>query len=112
MAQLGQSWIADRRSALVRDASRQTPAVLRLVRGLAVQDWLVLGYFAVLLVALVRGHGAARDGSIARVVADVGLLLTGLVLSRGGFLREGSRAAGLVYRTTLLTSFLASYLQL
>jgi hypothetical protein len=110
MAQLGQSWIVERK-ALVRDTTR-APAALRLVRNLAVQDWVTLGYFAFLLLALVRGHGETRGGSIARVLADVGFFLTGLVLARGGFLREGSLAAGLVYRVTLLTSILASYLQL
>src|SRR5688572_4574445 len=112
MAQLGQTWIADRRSTLARETSRQVPASLRLVRSFAVQDWIVLGYFAILLLALVRGDGPTRDGSIARVLADLMLFLTGAVLARGGLLREGSLAAGLVYRATLLTSVLASYLQL
>ncbi len=109
MAQLGHTGFV---RELVREKARVEPTVLRLVRSLAVQDWVVLTYFAILLFALVNGQGATRDGSIIRVAGDVALFLTGVILTRGGILRAGSLAAGLVYRTAVLTSLVASYLQL
>jgi len=107
MAQLSQSPIFRARP---RDAARPTSSVARFVQSLAVQDWVALGYFTLLLLALAGGKGETRESSIVRVLGDLGLLASGLVLSRGGILRD--RAAGLVYRGALLASLMASYFQL
>ncbi|WP_394848223.1 phosphatase PAP2 family protein [Pendulispora brunnea] len=84
----------------------------RLVRNLAVQDWLVLGYFTVLLLSLVFGSGPGRVRCIEHVLIDVALVGLGLSLSRGGLLPQGSLGNTIVYRTTMFGAVFLTYFQL
>ena len=95
--------------APVAPAARPAPALLA---NLAVQDWFLLGYFALLTLALVFGTGPNRVASLERVGFDVALLVTGLVLTRGGVLRRGTLLHGLVYRVAIFASLQLSYFQL
>ena len=86
--------------------------VRRLANNLAAQDLLISGYFALMMVAVLRAKGPGRDESIHTVLIDIGCFAGGLLLTRGGILRHGSFANGLVYRLTLFLAVFLSYFQL
>jgi len=85
---------------------------VRFARNLAVQDWLLLSYFSVLLVALAFGGGPGRPRCIEHVVVDVALVSLGLALSRGGLLPQGSLASTVAYRVTMFGAVFLTYFQL
>jgi hypothetical protein len=68
------------------------------VRDLAVQDWMMIGYFVLVLLAVVFGTGPGHDESVSIVLLHM--------VTRGTILSQ------LVYRCTLMGTILASYLQL
>jgi hypothetical protein len=82
------------------------------VRNFASQDWLTIGYFVILLVALLTGHGPNRSRCLERVSGDFVIFLLCLALVRGGILRWRSAAASLVYRTVFIVTLLSSFFQL
>ena len=82
------------------------------LRELAVQDWFIAGYFAVVLLAVVFGTGPGHAESVSIVVSDIVILWAGLALSRGGILTRGTIVSQLVYRLSLLGTVLASYFQM
>ena len=86
--------------------------VLRFARNLAAQDLMISGYFALLLFAVLTAKGPGRDESIRTVLIDIACLAVGLLLTRGGILRQGSFAHGLLYRLTLFLAVFLSYFQL
>ena len=86
--------------------------VRRLARNLAAQDYLISGYFALMLFAVLAAKGPGREESIRTVVIDIGCFAGGLLLTRGGILRHGSFANGIVYRLTLFLAVFLSYFQL
>ena len=79
------------------------------VRNFASQDWLTIGYFVILLVALCAGRGPHRSQCLERVSADFVIFLLCLALVRGGMLRWGGAASALVYRTVFIVSLLSSF---
>lgn len=87
-------------------------AARRVVRTFAVQDALIATYFTLLSIAVATGDGAEKSGAAWRVALDATFFAVGLFLSRGGILREGSLANGLVYRMGLLLAVFLSYFHL
>jgi hypothetical protein len=84
----------------------------RLWKNLAAQDFLIAIYFALMLGAVLTAKGPGADESIRTVLIDIGCLAAGLVLTRGGILRQGTLLNGLVYRLTLFLCVFLSYFQL
>jgi hypothetical protein len=82
------------------------------VRNFASQDWLMVGYLVVLLVALSAGKGPNRSACLVRVFADLGVFLFVIALVRGQVLRPRSAAASLLYRTAVIGTLLSSFFQL
>lgn len=98
-------------SATLEEEALPSQAQTRWRQGLAemgVQDWFVLAYHALLVLAV---SGAAPHPDKARAFADVFALLlvfvATLVLVRGRFL--GAKAEGLLYRFTLIGTVEMSY---
>jgi hypothetical protein len=86
--------------------------VARFVKNLAAQDLLIAVYFALMMFAVLTAKGPGRDESIRTVVIDIVCFTVGMTLTRGGILRHGSFANGLVYRLTLFLCVFLSYFQL
>lgn len=84
----------------------------RLVRNLAAQDFVIGGYFALMLFAVLRAKGPGADESIHTVLIDIACFAFGILLTRGGILKHGSFANGIVYRLTLFCAVFLSYFQL
>lgn len=89
--------------------TRALPWVLRLVRSMAVQDWLVTGYFIILLTAVITGAGPLRTHCIVAVVRSAAVVFTGIVLARGSLLPWGSKITAIAYRLMLMGPVLQSY---
>lgn len=85
---------------------------LRLLRNLAAQDLLIVGYLLVLTFAVLTGKGPGRHISLQLVTADLVGFGIGIVLTRGGILRHGSFANALVYRLTIFLPVFLSYFEL
>ncbi|CAN5766084.1 hypothetical protein BH11MYX4_BH11MYX4_39450 [soil metagenome] len=103
----------DRSGPLARDAEVEPGRfVVRLGRNLAAQDLFVGGYLLVLAIAVLNAQGAGRDTSLRLVLADIVAFALGLVLTRGGVLRQGSFANALVYRLTVFLPVFLSYFEL
>jgi hypothetical protein len=86
--------------------------VQRLARNLAAQDIMIGVYFALMLLAVLTAKGPGREESIRTVFIDIACFSFGILLTRGGVLRHGSFANGLVYRMTLFLAVFLSYFQL
>jgi len=82
------------------------------VHSFASQDWLFMGYFGALLVALAFGQGHNRNACLVRVSADLGFYLFVVALVRLNVVRWGSMASALLYRTAIMAALLASFFQL
>jgi hypothetical protein len=82
------------------------------VKTFASQDWIAIGYFVILLVALCAGRGPNRNVCLERVSADFVIFLLCLALVRGGMLRWGGAASSLIYRTVFIVTLLSSFFQL
>ncbi len=91
-----------------RPADAFTPA--RVLRELALQDWVLLGYLCVLLACTLGGEGPRRPVALAYLTVDLLLLTAALVLVRGGALR--GVAGALVYRAGLFAGVFGSFSQL
>src|SRR5262245_38583350 len=92
-----------------RVVSRPAPSAsftARLIKNLSVQDWLITVYFILLLTAIAMGNGPGRESCIRWVLIDNGFFLSGVILTRGGILRQGSFASSMIYRCAIwLTVF-------
>lgn len=84
----------------------------RTLRNMAAQDWYIALYFTLLTGALAFGSGPGRQHGHALVAIDFTCFWIGIVLTRGGILRFGSFANGVVYRLTVFCSVFLSYFQL
>jgi membrane-associated phospholipid phosphatase len=82
------------------------------VNSLASQDWLLLGYLGLILLALVFGTGNNRSACLVRVSADLGAYVFVLCLVRLQVLRWGGAAASLLYRVAILATLLGTFFQL
>jgi hypothetical protein len=82
------------------------------LRDFSPLDWLVVVFFAILVLAVVTGTGIDRGESLAILGGDWLALLTGLALTRGGVLRRGSFAGALAYRFTIFGTIASSYFEL
>jgi hypothetical protein len=89
-----------------------TGAVPWFVHNFASQDWLMIGYFCALLVALAFGKGPNRSACGVRVGADLGIYLCVLTLVRLPILRWGGLVSSILYRGTVTATLLASFFQL
>lgn len=98
-------------ATMAQDAS---PAALltRTFRHLAAQDVLIFAYLSTLFAAVYAGQGEARSACLTKVAVDISCFCAGLLLTRGGILRQGSFANGIVYRFTVFLSVFLSYFQL
>lgn len=79
-------------------------------RELAVQDWVVLGYLAVLLVATVAGDGPRRPTALAYLSFDITAFILAIGLSRGRIIT--GQAAGLVYRMGVFVAIFGTFAHL
>ncbi|MCL2722969.1 MAG: phosphatase PAP2 family protein [Polyangiaceae bacterium] len=93
-------------------ARGRTSLLSRIITNLAVQDYFIAGYFLVLLFALAVGTGPGREACVRTVLGDLGFFCTGIVLTRGGILREGTMIHALVYRLCGFLPVFLSYFQL
>jgi PAP2 superfamily protein len=82
------------------------------VHNFASQDWLMIGYFCALLVALAFGKGPSRSACMVRVSADLGVYLCVLALVRLPVLRWAGLVSAVLYRMTVTATLLASFFQL
>jgi hypothetical protein len=90
-------------------AESSATTLRRLVRELAVHDWIVLFYLIGLNIAAVTAEpGPARLSSITRVSSLLAFLLMTLILVRGGVLRDRV-IAPLLYRLGIYGSVQLSY---
>jgi hypothetical protein len=88
------------------------PSAAAFVNSFASQDWLVIGYFLTLLVALAVGQGPRRSDCVLRVSADLGGFLFVLALVRLHVLRWGGAVSSLLYRVAFIAALLGSFFQL
>ena len=86
--------------------------VANLRRNMTLNEAAIAIYFAVLLGACVIGNGPGREGCVRTVLVDIALFTTGVVLTRGGILRQGSFAQEMGSRLTIFLSIFLSYFQL
>ncbi|CAN5658075.1 hypothetical protein BH09MYX1_BH09MYX1_03400 [soil metagenome] len=84
--------------------------VRRVAREMAAQDWLLVGYFVILTLAISSGSGEYKRLSFEMAAFDSAILLSAIVLVRGGILRGG--VASLVYRAGVFIPVFISYFQL
>jgi membrane-associated phospholipid phosphatase len=90
---------------------RQDRPARALVHALAVQDWLLLGYFTLLTLALAWAHPhPARGAALAWLLVLFGATATGIAAVRGNLLRPP--LAGVCYRAVIIVCLPVSYLQL
>jgi hypothetical protein len=82
------------------------------VRNFASQDWVMVGYFILLLFALAIGKGPNRSACIVHIAGDFGGFLFVLALVRGQVLRWDTLATSLFYRTSVIAALLGSFFQL
>ncbi|MDB4943439.1 MAG: hypothetical protein JWP97_2973 [Labilithrix sp.] len=78
----------------------------------AAQDYFLAGYLTILLVASLFAPGPGRATALQLVSADVVGFAIGMTLTRGGILRQGGLAHGLVYRLSVLLPAFLSYFEL
>lgn len=84
----------------------------RLLTEMSVQDWLVFGYFVVLITAVyIAPDSAGRTMNLQRLSALMAVYITTLVVIRGSILGV-SVFSSLVYRLVMLGSVLGSYFML
>lgn len=88
--------------------SSRTVPVAQTVRAFAPQDWLVLGYHAVFLVAILASHGPARPLALLQIATLLGIASAAVIAVRSGFLRHPV-IAPLVYRLALYGTVQTSY---
>ncbi len=96
----------------VAGRSRTRAWLTALVRDLSPNDWLIVTYFGLLVVAVSLGEGPNHDEAAQAVVGDTVFLLVGLALTRGEVLARGRFASSLLYRLTLFLPVFSSYFQL
>lgn len=82
------------------------------MQSFASQDWLFVGYFSAILVALAFGQGPERSECLVRASADLGFYLFVLALVRLYVVRWGTITSALLYRLTIMSVLLASFFQL
>ncbi len=82
------------------------------VRNWASQDWIAVGYFVVLLVALAIGRGPNRSACVVHVAGNFGAFLFVLALVRGNVLRWGGAASSLLYRVAIIATLLNTFFSL
>lgn len=80
----------------------------RTVRELALQDWLVVAYHAILVFAVWNGSGPTRDACLRDTAAILALVLAVLAIVRGGLIRDGF-VAPMVYRVGVYGGVQLSY---
>ncbi len=85
--------------------------VMRFVRNLAAQDYLLLGYFGIILVATALGSGPTRAEGLRIAQVDFAIVVSVFVLVRAEVLKPSPFSA-MLYRTTLMGAVVASYFQL
>ncbi len=108
-------WLPDRVQRASGTAGARTLAgssVTALLHRFASQDWLFVGNFSALQLALAFGIGPDRGACVVRVSADLAVYLFVVVLVRLPVLRWGGVASALVYRVTIMGTLLASFVQL
>ncbi len=84
----------------------------RTLRGFAAQDWLVFAYFVLMLSAVASSQGKNVDRVLQYLVAEMVTYVGGLLIVRGGILREGAVLRNILYRVIMLCPIGASYFQL
>jgi hypothetical protein len=84
----------------------------RFVRNVAIQDWLVVGYFFILLGAVLVGKGPRWGVSLQTVITDLAIFTLAILLVRGEILKQDGYLAGLVYRAGIFGPPFLSYFQL
>lgn len=100
------------RAAGALNGLSQSSRLVRLVRELAVQDYVVLGYVLCLCIAALQGvPGRERDICIQETSTLLAFVIFGLVLVRGQLVKN-TFAAGLLYRLTITGVVQLSYFML
>jgi hypothetical protein len=99
-------------TALARPANDLGARPRSLAAHLSFMDWFLAAYFFVLALAIAFGDGNNRGEVAVLLGFDVALFVTGVGLTRGGVIKRGTFANGLIYRVSVLTAFLMSYFHL
>jgi hypothetical protein len=98
-----------KRAASEPTTSRPSP-LARVLADWALQDFVVLIYLVVMLLAVFHGAGPRRPAAVAFVAVDIIVFTTLVVAARRGWL--GAKAGAVLYRVALLFALLGSFLQL
>ncbi len=88
---------------------------MRLMLNMALHDWLIGGYFVIVLLALIFGSGPNRPVCIQRVLTDLCIFGVGVAVTRGIQHPKGSAGSffsALAYRMTIFGAVFLSYFQL
>lgn len=89
------------------------PGILeRFRKNVAFVDGLMAIYFALMLGAVAFGTGPGHDLCTRRVIVDIVLFATGLLLTRGGIIKHGTLLNEFAYRATVFCSVFLTYFQL
>ena len=91
--------------------ARSRGRTLSIVGYAATQDWIIVVFFVIELLALALGRGPGWGACMARVAVDLLAYAAAVVLARR-FLRRNGVAAAVIYRLAVLSGVLGSYLQL
>jgi len=96
------------RTMIAKDATASLP--VRIFRNLALQDWIVAIYLAILAIAIAVGSGGNRESCYQMVAFDAAILVTNIVLVRGEILKGAF--GSLLYRLWAFFPVFLSYFQL
>jgi len=102
--------IFNQHEASAAQAGRSDSLVRRIVRNMAVIDWIATVYFAILAMCLLVTRGPNCWGSLKDVCIDYSMLILCLVLVRGEVVRGIASAA--LYRAGIMAPIVLSYFQL
>ncbi len=90
----------------------RAPVLATLRRDVTVTEAVVAIYFTLMLGACAMGRGPGHDGCVRTVAIDIALFVAGVVITRGGLLRQGSFAQEMGSRVTVFCGIFLSYFQL
>lgn len=96
------------RTLIPKDAAASLP--LRILRNLALQDWIVAIYLTVLALAIALGNGGNRESCYRMVAFDAAILIVNIVLVRGELVK--GVLGSLLYRLCAFLPVFLSYFQL
>jgi hypothetical protein len=93
-------------------ATSATSVVESVRKNMSVTDGVLAIYFTLMLGAVTFGTGPNHEAEIKNVLVDLGLFTLGIVMTRGGVLKQGSFWNAIAYRVTIFCTVFLTYFQL